>query len=181
MIICPLNYQNHNRVPTGVVQPYAVDSKPPIIPKGWLLCDGSIQSAVDYTELAVTIYNMFHQTERILEYNEFVLPDMQEKYLYPSDSLTDRIGSFISSENPKHTHIATCDVSGKHTHTYTTYDTNYTVNGTGSSGESALDSREQSITIPGGEHRHFISMPIDNTGGDEFNPKSLYLYYIIKY
>lgn len=160
MIICPLNYQNHNRVPTGVVQPYAVDSKPPIIPKGWLLCDGSIQSAVDYTELAVTIYNMFHQTERILEYNEFVLPDMQEKYLYPSDSLTDRIGSFISSENPKHTHIATCDVSGKHKHTYTTYDTNYTVNGTGSSGESALDSREQSITIPGGEHRHFISMQI---------------------
>lgn len=180
MISCPLDFYIHNRVPTGTIQPYAA-LKSPVIPAGWLLCDGSIQSAVDYTELAVTIYNMFTTTSRIVEYNEFVLPDMQEKYLYPSDSITDRIGSFIASENPKHNHKAVCDTSGPHQHHYETYQMGYAYNGTGSKSQAAFGSIDEIKPMSKGEHSHNISMDPDNVGSNEFNPNSIYLYYIIKY
>lgn len=182
MKTCPLFFRILNQIPVATIQPYAytTDVKNIKPPKGWLLCDGSKVSAIDYTELSIALFNMFYSKDEYLEYDEFFLPDMSELYIFPVDNIYKHTGQRINSENPEHIHEAFCEHSGEHSHEYETHIGCSTQNGSDSTGLHSFDSWIKNNPLSG-EHEHKTTILETSNGGLEFNPRSMYLTYIIKY
>lgn len=113
--------------PVGLIAPFAglVGS----VPAGWFLCDGSAKSATTYADLyAVLGANAYAADSG----GNFYLPDLRGRTVFglnsansSVDARTDNDGLAEANRRPQHSHTASSNTTGAHTHSISHTDQGY--------------------------------------------------------
>lgn len=159
-------------VPTGTVVAFAASSPP----SGWLVCNGAAVSRTTYAALFAVIGTTFGDGDGSTTFN---LPDLRGEFVRGFDAGrgvdSGRVfGSAQASQNLSHTHTASTDTAGSHSHTAPL----------GLSGTGAFDMPATgnmgvaSSTSTAGAHSHAVT--VSSSGGAEARPRNVALLYIIK-
>lgn len=159
-------------VPAGTVVAFAGATAP----TGWLVCNGAAVSRTTYAALFAAIGTTHGAGDGSTTFN---LPDLRGEFIRGLDGGrgvdTGRtLGSAQGSQNLSHTHTATTDTAGAHTHT-----TPEGFVGTGSFGPAATGSQGlASVSSSAGGHSHTVT--VSSAGGAEARPRNIALLYIIR-
>jgi len=110
---------NANRVPAGVINPFAGQ----IAPEGYLICDGSEVSRTEYADLFAVIGTTYGEGDGSTTFN---LPDLQSRIpvgisAEPEFNELGKTGGakdhvLMVDEMPVHSHIGSTDSAGEHNH-----------------------------------------------------------------
>ncbi len=170
-------YHGNVWVPVGVIQAFAGSTSP----SGWLECDGSAISRTTYADLFAVIGTTFGSGDGSTTFN---LPDLRGEFIRGWDNgrgvdASRAFGSNQSDQNRSHTHTATINNAGAHTHNSGLYRNSGVDDGLPN--HYLLDGTltDPIVTSSSGDHTHTIT--IDNDGGTEARPRNIALMYIIKY
>lgn len=159
-------------VPAGTVVAFAGASAP----TGWLVCSGAAVSRTTYAALFAAIGTTHGAGDGSTTFN---LPDLRGEFIRGLDGGrgvdTGRtLGSAQSSQNLSHSHTASTDTAGAHTHA-----TPEGFSGTGSFGPAPTGTQSiASTTSSAGGHSHTVT--VSSAGGAEARPRNIALLYIIR-
>ena len=151
-------------VPAGIVVPYAGSSAP----AGWLFCEGQPVPAASYPTLFAAIGYTYGGSG-----STFSVPNLKGKVPVGKDAaqtefdvLNDQGGAkthtLITGEMPSHTHTASTNSTGVHSHDYFDHPRNASVrSATGADVQDRSSASDQ--TGDAGSHSHTVT--VNNTGG----------------
>jgi phage-related tail fiber protein len=157
-------------------------------PNGWLWCDGSAVSRVDYSDLFAAIGTTFGVGDGSTTFN---LPDLRGEFVRGWDGGrgvdAGRVfGSAQSSQNLAHTHTASTGSGGSHSHdaglrtegsSSHVHDT-ATVTSGGRLDTTDGTSTQTGTTSTAGSHTHTVT--VNSSGGTEARPRNVALLFVIK-
>jgi microcystin-dependent protein len=108
-----INYKYVN--PVGAITCYAGVNTP----EGWLFCDGSEVSKINYAALYSVIGNLYGNP---VDSNNFILPDLRFKFPLGKNNNLGMSGgnetiTLTTNQLPSHTHTGVTDADGIHNHT----------------------------------------------------------------
>lgn len=160
--------------PSGAVQAFARSTPP----TGWLRCNGAAVSRTTYNALFAAIGTTFGAGDGSTTFN---LPDLRGEFIRGLDDGrgvdAGRLpGSSQASQNLSHTHTATTDPGGVHSHVLKTY-SNDDASG-GYAENSSGGAQTQTTTELDGSHQHNVT--VSSSGGSEARPRNIALLYCIK-
>jgi microcystin-dependent protein len=176
-------------VPPGTIAAFAG----PVVPSGWLLCDGAPVSRTTYASLFAAIGTVHGNGDGASTFN---LPDYRGMFLRGVDgdagrdpdkamrtavaqgaNVGDEVGSMESSATAlPHTAFGT-STAGSHTHTIAGGGYNSGGGQVGTFPGGTPFALNQIVAQAAGDHNHTV-----NTGGDsETRPVNAYVNYIVKY
>lgn len=160
-------------VPAGAIVLFAMSS----IPAGYLKANGAAVSRTTYAALFAQIGTYYGAGDGV---STFALPDLRGLFVRGLDESRGLdagrvLGTFQESQNASHTHAASSDAQGEHTHGLTMGYTDLD-NGNFGGGRSTYGTQ---YTQPAGNHSHNIT--ISASGGNESRPPNIALIYCIKY
>lgn len=173
-------------VPAGSITIYTVNSAP----SGWLICDGSLKTKSDYSELFAVIG---HSYQYDLSYDQavyFRLPDLRGRTIIGAgDNIDPNISNRVfGAKGGAETHTLTVDEMPSHNHIYNdAYFAEATGGGANNlpgSGSTDNDNSFRWRTQAGGASTSPADINTSNTGsGQAHNNMQPYivLHYIIKY
>lgn len=163
---------------TGMVGYFARQTAP----AGWLIANGSEVSRTQFSDLFSAIGTLFGNGNGSTTFN---LPDMRGQFVRGLDLSrgldSGRVfGSNQSDSLRSHSHAASADVQGSHSHSYV--DAYPQFPGTGMDGGNTYSIPELTVTrttAAAGAHSHNIS--VQATGGNETRPTNVALLPCIKF
>lgn len=190
--------------PPGVVFPYLGIN----IPAGFLMCDGTEVSRIQYASLFDAIGDLYGVGDGSTTFN---LPDLRDNFLRCSSS-TRSVGTKENDDIKSHSHTHSMDLDGshdhstsvseegKHSHTYADYYYNYDTDGNEfiqykqSDSASVMAGEDETSragkTSTAGKHSHTVTvkdnglhkhaLTINSTGGTETRPMNVTVHFIIK-
>lgn len=113
--------------PVGLIAPFGGLSGS--IPAGWFLCDGSAKSTTTYADLYAVLGANAYGTDAG---GNFVLPDLRGRVPFglnsansSVDARTDNDGLAEANRRPQHSHTASSNTTGAHTHSVSHTDQGY--------------------------------------------------------
>lgn len=112
-----ITFNNHPITPVGSVLVYAGS----VAPSGWLLCDGSAVSRIDYSTLFNVIGTTYGTGNGSTTFN---LPNLQDRIPVGKGTTNMNLGitggqdsvTLTTSELPEHSHSASSTAAGSHSH-----------------------------------------------------------------
>jgi microcystin-dependent protein len=160
-------------VPAGTVVAYAGSAAP----TGWLVCNGAAVSRTTYAALFAAIGTAFGPGDGSTTFN---LPDLRGEFVRGWDAgrgvdPSRVFGSAQGSQNLAHTHTASTDTAGAHTHT-----TPQGLEGTGASLQFASTGSSGVSTVSGSAGAHSHTVTVGSSGGTEARPRNVALLYVIR-
>lgn len=169
------NLNPSNIVPAGAILIFAMSGNP----AGYLRANGAAVSRTTYAALFAQIGTYYGAGDGA---NTFNLPDLRGLFVRGLDEgrgfdAGRALGTFQDSQNASHTHAASSDAQGEHTHGLLT-----AASGNNSSGgyvSPANVGNALSTTQPAGAHSHNITVAA--SGGNESRPVNIAFIYFIKY
>ena len=161
-------------VPAGGVAHFAMSTAP----TGWLKCNGALVSRTTYAALFAAIGTTFSAGDGV---TTFGLPELRGEFIRClSDGRAVDTGRGLGSAQGEaylnHSHAASADTGGEHTHTVPVGR-----GGVGSVGEVSADTGVTAFTGSAGAHSHTITVATSTTGGTETRPRNVALLACIKY
>ena len=162
-------------VPAGAILAFVNSSAPP----GYLKANGAAVSRVTYARLFERIGTFYGAGNGTTTFN---LPDLRGCFIRGLDEGVGRdpgraLGTIQESQNLSHTHVASSDAQGEHTHALVkSAGSNNTAGGyvsPANAGNATVN------TEPAGRHTHTIT--VQASGGNESRPVNIALIYCIKY
>ncbi len=162
-------------VPPGTVVSFAA----PIAPTGYLKANGSAISRATFSGLFSVIGTTFGAGDGSTTFN---LPDLRAEFVrgWDDDRGQDAgrgFGTFQAGQNASHSHTATSDVKGEHSHGIWPLALNISTS-QGAGHYSVSPSLTNASTVAGA-HSHTITVNPD--GGNEARSRNVALLYCIKY
>lgn len=162
-------------VPAGAILPFVNSSAPP----GYLKANGAAVSRVTYARLFQRIGTFYGAGNGTTTFN---LPDLRGCFIRGLDEGIGRdpnraLGTIQGSQNLSHTHAATSDAQGEHTHALLK-----SAGSNNSPGGYVSPANAGNATVntePAGRHTHTIT--VQASGGNESRPVNIALVYCIKY
>lgn len=169
------NLNPSNIVPAGAIVIFAMSGNP----AGYLRANGAAVSRTTYAALFAQIGTYYGAGDGV---NTFNLPDLRGLFVRGLDEgrgfdAGRALGTFQDSQNASHTHAASSDAQGEHTHGLLK-----AASGNNSSGgyvSPANVGNALSTTQPAGAHSHNITVAA--SGGNESRPVNIAFIYFIKY
>lgn len=170
-------------VPTGTVVAFAGAAAP----SGWLVCNGAAISRTTYAALFAVIGTTYGAGDGSTTFN---LPDLRGEFIRGLDlgrgvDAGRVLGSAQASQNLSHTHTATTDSAGAHTHDGPAgnFSAGHPARYRADGGElrwetNRLDDVGTIELRPDGAHTHTVT--VQASGGTEARPRNVALLYIIK-
>ena len=164
-------------LPAGAVMPFAMNSAP----SGWLAADGTAVSRSTYATLFAAIGTTYGAGDGS---TTFALPDMRGYFVRGSGTNSDATasGAFGTKQAHaflNHSHSASSDTQGAHTHTYDRAYNAGAVAAPGNLGHFYLN--QSATTSSAGSHSHTITVNTSTAGGTETRPANIALLYCIKF
>ncbi|WP_273724032.1 phage tail protein [Bartonella sp. AU18XJBT] len=151
------------------------------IPSGWLLCDGKEYSRRNYANLFAVLGETWGKGDGQTTFN---VPDLRGMFLRGLDSGKEidkgrLLGSRQEESFKSHTHEGKTDSTGKHQHSFPTFNSYIMTYGWGSYQKYvSVILKEKLLTDPVGEHEHKVLL--QKTGGDETRPVNMAVVYAVK-
>ena len=169
------NLNPNSIVPAGAILIFAMSGNP----AGYLRANGAAVSRTTYAALFAQIGTYYGAGDGA---NTFNLPDLRGLFVRGLDEgrgfdAGRALGTFQESQNASHTHAASSDAQGEHTHGLLK-----AASGNNSSGgyvSPANVGNALSTTQPAGAHSHNITVAA--SGGNESRPVNIAFIYFIKY
>lgn len=167
-------------VPAGTVIAFASSSAP----TGYLKANGALISRTTYSSLFAVIGTTFGAGDGS---NTFALPDLRGYFQRAWDDGkgidTGRIfGSLQQDSYLNHSHTASSNSAGAHTHTMSVYNAGGVTSGAANTASSPAVSFTGTVSVnSSGAHTHTITVDSSITGSAETRPKNIALLYCIKY
>ncbi|EJF87319.1 MULTISPECIES: tail fiber protein [Bartonella] len=161
--------------PCGFIATFAMQE----VPNGWLLCDGASYKRKDYPQLFKTIGDKWGKDSD----TTFKVPDFRGMFLRGFDDGRglDRNRQFADIQQDclkSHTHVATIEEAGQHTHGFQYNGVGWSANDIGRRNPSYHYAVLGGTTQPAGVHTHKIT--ISSTGEAETRPVNVPVVYAIK-
>ncbi|WP_142416422.1 phage tail protein [Bartonella massiliensis] len=161
--------------PSGFIATFAMQR----VPDNWLLCDGAIYERKDYPQLFKAIGDKWGKESD----TTFKVPDFRGMFLRGFDDGrgfdTGRQFADIQKDCIKsHTHVATIEEAGQHTHKFQYKGVGWSANDIGRRNPSYHYEVITGTTDPAGAHTHKVSL--SSTGETETRPVNATVVYAIK-
>ncbi|KFF45472.1 phage tail protein [Pseudomonas sp. BRG-100] len=162
-------------VPAGAIVAFAMD----VPPTGYLKANGALVSRAIYADLFAQISTYYGAGDGV---STFALPDLRAVFVRGADDSRGvdpgrNFGSLQSSQNASHSHTATSDVQGEHSHGIWPIALNIAT-GQGA-GHYSVGANLSANSTAAGAHSHNIT--VNASGGNESRPINVAMMYCIKY
>lgn len=162
-------------VPAGAIVAFAMD----VPPSGYLKANGALVSRAIYANLFAQISTYYGAGDGV---STFALPDLRAVFVRGADDFRGvdpgRVfGSLQGSQNASHSHAATSDVQGEHSHGIWPIALNI-ASGQGG-GHYSVGASLSANSAAAGSHSHNIT--VSASGGNESRPINVAMMYCIKY
>ncbi|NWD24862.1 phage tail protein [Pseudomonas yamanorum] len=169
------NFEPTAVVPAGAIMAFAMTS----IPTGYIKASGAAVSRVAYAALFAQIGTYYGAGDGATTFN---LPDLRGVFVRGLDEGRGLdpgrvFGTFQGSQNASHSHSASSDVQGAHSHGMYPIALNI-ASGQGG-GHYSVGPSPTAAGPTAGAHNHTIT--VDASGGNESRPVSVAMIYCIKY
>ncbi|USP02861.1 tail fiber protein [Bartonella taylorii] len=161
--------------PCGFIATFAMQE----VPNGWLLCDGATYERKDYPQLFKAIGDKWGKDSD----TTFKVPDFRGVFLRGFDDGRglDRSRKFADIQQDclkSHTHVATIEEAGQHTHEFQYNGVGWSANDIGRRNPSYHYAVLGGTTQPAGVHTHKVTL--SSTGEAETRPVNAPVVYAIK-
>ncbi|EJF79424.1 hypothetical protein MCO_00990 [Bartonella sp. DB5-6] len=161
--------------PCGFIATFAMQE----VPNGWLLCDGATYERKDYPQLFKAIGDKWGKNSD----TTFKVPDFRGMFLRGFDNGRglDRNRKFADIQQDclkSHTHVATIEKAGEHTHNFRYQIFGWPANRVGRRNPYYDPDYTTGVTEPAGAHTHKVT--ISSTGETETRPVNITVVYAIK-
>jgi len=160
-------------VPAGAIVAFAMAA----VPAGYLKANGAAVSRTAYANLFASLGTYYGGGDGVSTFN---LPDLRGRFVRGLDEGAGvdpgrGLGTHQNSQNASHTHSASSDAQGEHSHGLTMGYTDLD-SGNFGGGRNAYGTQ---YTQPAGSHAHNITVAA--SGGNESRPVNIAFIYCIKY
>ena len=149
-------FSNIATVPIGGIMPFAG----PVVPSGWLLCDGSEVRVSDYSGLFAIIGYTYRDQSLLDGYATFALPDMRGRFPLGRDNM-DNGGTVYSKQTGGTPSPVTIDAGGGSANSVTDLAADTLGAGSGTETKSLTTSN-----LP--EHRHTLKGKVGTSVGNQY-------------
>ncbi|WP_208441658.1 phage tail protein [Bartonella raoultii] len=161
--------------PCGFIATFAMQE----LPNGWLLCDGATYKRKEYPQLFKAIGDKWGKDSD----TTFKVPDLRGMFLRGFDNGRglDRSRQFAKTQYDTlkaHTHAATIEEAGEHTHRFRYQTFGWPANRVGRRNPYYDPDYTTGVTEPAGAHTHKVT--ISSTGESETRPVNTTVVYAIK-
>ena len=162
-------------VPAGAIVAFAMD----VPPTGYLKANGANVSRAIYADLFAQISTYYGAGDGV---STFTLPDLRGVFIRGADNFrgvdAGRVfGTLQGSQNASHSHTATSDVQGEHSHGIWPIALNIATGQGG--GHYSVGASLSANSGAAGAHSHNIT--VNASGGNESRPINVAMLYCIKY